>query len=96
MLQNLPFVLRKELDDYSRKRSIPRNCMDRDWAVNKLLRLEKRDQTVFSFWRQSVPEKPAVPVQSKKPATPTANHRPSAAALPIDADPTPMQFRGEW
>ena len=43
---NLPFLLRKELDDYPRKRNIPENCMDRDWVVIELLRLaiEKRDQ----------------------------------------------------
>ena len=97
MLQNLPFLLRKELDDYSRKRSIPENCMDRDWVVNELLRLEKRDQAVFSFWRQSIPEKPTAPaaVQSNKPAAPTTNHLPPTAALPVDADPTPMQIRGD-
>jgi len=95
MLQNLPFVLRKELDDYSRKRSIPENCMDRDWVVNELLRLEKRDQAVLSFWRQSVPEKPTAPVQSNKPAAPKANHLPPTAALPVDADLTPMQIRGD-
>jgi hypothetical protein len=71
--------------------------MDRDWVVNELLRLEKRDQAVFSFWRQSIPEKPTAPaaVQSNKPAAPTTNHLPPTAALPVDADPTPMQIRGD-
>ena len=97
MLQNLPFLLRKELDDYSRKRSIPENCMDRDWVVNELLRLEKRDQAVFSFWRQSIPEQPTAPAaaQSNKPAAPATNRLPPTAALPVDADPTPMQVRGD-
>ena len=75
--------------------------MDRDWVVNELLRLEKRDQSVFNFWRQSIPEKPTAlaAVQSNKPAAPTTKHLPPTAALPVDEDsqvPVEQYHNSRW
>ena len=53
ILCNLPTLIRKELDTDCRRYGIVENCMDRDWVINELLRLETRDNIQFSFWTKS-------------------------------------------